>query len=589
MRSASTYYKWIAILYGVAIFIYVILRAIWVPALHDELGTIIHYFFTDDLWSSNLYDANNHLLNSFFGNLIHRITGSENLFLLRTPNVLAFPIYVLALFQISRNFKHQFTGLLVYASLLSIPFIIEYFAMSRGYGLSMAFFALSVNYLLRYAREPTNKTLILLFGSLLLAIAANLTILIVGIIVLTYLWFNIISNKIKLLLPALLTIAFCTSLIPLVIFAIRLKQNGALYYGSLEGIWDVTGESLANHTFFTNESTLFIPALIVLIFILVFSIVLLKKQGFSQLINKPIFIIIFLFFGSIVSFILLSEFFGINYPEDRAGIFLIPLYILSLSFMIDTSKISDSIAILFFFFPIALLFKLNFNTSIVTPNQRATPEFIQSVLCIKKSDENLMVYNTIYWAWAMEQLNSNQPVIGTNHYAANEAYNDIIIINSNAIKQPNTYQDYDTVAIDPFSSFIALRKHHPFKKSLLDSTQIPNQSALGEYLDLAIYDSILLENSNTNYEIKLTGEFESNLKRHSCIIVCEALTSNGLEQYEYFPIYAFQRDARIPQKFEYSVVLNNKQQLNQIKVYVWNKDLQTVEITDGKCYIYKVN
>ena len=75
------------------LFIYLLLRILYLDPLHDEVATYMFYFYQGDYIGESIHwDANNHLLNSFIGHKLYGIFG-DNLPVLRSPNLLAFVFY----------------------------------------------------------------------------------------------------------------------------------------------------------------------------------------------------------------------------------------------------------------------------------------------------------------------------------------------------------------------------------------------------------------------------------------------------------------------------------------------------------------
>lgn len=61
---------------------------------------------------------------------------------------------------------------------------------------------------------------------------------------------NLAFKKYAFQIGSIVIVRFLTD--PLVQFGLKLKNSGALYYGSLDGFWEVTGKSLSNLVLFTE-------------------------------------------------------------------------------------------------------------------------------------------------------------------------------------------------------------------------------------------------------------------------------------------------------------------------------------------------
>ena len=154
--TAEHIYEW-GLFY--LLFFYLVLRAAYVPPLHDEVATFFHYVEVGDIWSDTaVLDANNHLLNSYLSRFTYLLFG-ENFFFLRLPNILAFFIYFWSVVHLLKGLNHRFNYLIALVALNTIPFIFEYFALTRGYGLGLAFFTLSIALLFRWIKNQQSGVL----------------------------------------------------------------------------------------------------------------------------------------------------------------------------------------------------------------------------------------------------------------------------------------------------------------------------------------------------------------------------------------------------------------------------------------------
>jgi hypothetical protein len=120
---------------------YVVARAARVPFTFDESYSYFHYvgaplrtvlFFRGDV------TENNHSLNSLLMTLSAHVAGSSEL-ALRLPNVVAFVGYAAAALYLVRLLQHTLSRILGAVLLLMNPFVLEIFALARGYGLALCF------------------------------------------------------------------------------------------------------------------------------------------------------------------------------------------------------------------------------------------------------------------------------------------------------------------------------------------------------------------------------------------------------------------------------------------------------------------
>ena len=77
----------IAFSISLCIFIYLIIRSIYVPLIHDEAATFFHYIQSSSFIPfHSLNDANNHFLNSLLTYISYTLFGDSE-FALRLPNL----------------------------------------------------------------------------------------------------------------------------------------------------------------------------------------------------------------------------------------------------------------------------------------------------------------------------------------------------------------------------------------------------------------------------------------------------------------------------------------------------------------------
>ncbi len=147
---------------AVTTLLYVALRASLVPWVHDECASI-HWYMERGQWLPYraLWDAGNHFASSAIGALGHTIWGLS-LPGSRAGSVLAFvpfawAVYRLGLFITDRRIRWPF-----WLALLPCPFLLDFFALFRGYGPAMAFVCLGLVAAVHYIQHRRLRHLVLL-------------------------------------------------------------------------------------------------------------------------------------------------------------------------------------------------------------------------------------------------------------------------------------------------------------------------------------------------------------------------------------------------------------------------------------------
>ena len=120
-------------------FIFEILRAARVAFTIDEASTYLNYLSTNVLAVFDLNSANNHFLNTLLAKIAWTLAGSSE-FVLRIPNLLGYSLYLLFSFLILHRFvKNRVIVICGYLLLNLNPYILDFFSLCRGYGLSLGF------------------------------------------------------------------------------------------------------------------------------------------------------------------------------------------------------------------------------------------------------------------------------------------------------------------------------------------------------------------------------------------------------------------------------------------------------------------
>lgn len=119
---------------AVLLWLGVAIKAASAPLTWDEAWTYLHYARS---WRDllTLDYANNHLLHSLAVRLAVVLTGTNSEFVIRLPNVLAAGLYLAATLAVLPQVRFRRTFFFVCAG---APYLFDYFALARGYGLAAA-------------------------------------------------------------------------------------------------------------------------------------------------------------------------------------------------------------------------------------------------------------------------------------------------------------------------------------------------------------------------------------------------------------------------------------------------------------------
>ena len=154
-------------------------------------------------------------------------------------------------------------------------------------------------------------------------------------------------------------------LLPFIGFSIisfQMKERGLLYYGEGTGFIDVTVKTLVRYTFGTDANWVIYS--VVIIGVASTLSLLLKIRAFNTLSKGTILAL--LFFGNICGTLALHHLLGVNFPEDRVGIYYIPLFLLCLIYSADehqniTPFVSKLVGVLLIVIPISTISNAKFS------------------------------------------------------------------------------------------------------------------------------------------------------------------------------------------------------------------------------------
>jgi hypothetical protein len=583
-------YKGVSILLFSFVFIYLLLRIIFNETLHDEVATYIFFFYHGNYIGDEIvWDANNHLLNSFIGNILYQFVG-DNIPVLRLPNLLAFVLYFFGTIQLTKKFK---TTLLKSTSLIalnSIPFIMEYFGNARGYGLSLGFFVWALVHIHRYFDGRSLKHLGLTYLFMLLAVSANLTfvnsslLLLAAVIIAPFLNATKRSKSDRYKEWGL-HLLFILGLSPFVLFGIALRHTGALYYGSLDGLWEVTGKTLSQYVLFYHEDWLQFVFLALFTIKIIFVIYLLRSISASEWFKNKFVIYAYLFFGNLLGILVLAHFMDVNYPEDRTGMYLVILFLLMVFEVFERFSFGKWVQISLLFFPITLLTHLSLHTSVFSPDDRMNNEFFAKVKSEIQPEHSIMIYRIMNWNWPYHESHEEKKSGVALFYNENTTLTDIIVTKTTMLKNMDIPRLYDTIAVHEPSTYIAFKRKQPLLKIGIDTTAIIDLKSSGEYMNLG---ELSMEGlSGKNLQLSLEGHLKTTETKNKIVLVLETKdANNSTQRYLYYPIETIYQGQLIDDDFMHQFVLEDIQEVEkEIKVYLWNRGLNSMELTRSRCIL----
>lgn len=320
------------------VFILICLRAFFIPFSHDEASTFFFYVQSDNYlpYKAHVY-TNNHVLNSALANICYHLAGTHP-FVLRIPNLLAFLVLCFGVFNFFKYFNKTSSRLILVCFFILTFNFLDFFELCRGYGLSLAFMVAGLSYLQDYFTGREFKRLVQFSVGWQLALAANLTLVVCFTMLLALILFfqwrhKLLLNKNNIILQ-LLNIGILVFWIK---FSLFYKKSGMLDSGIGEDYWQVSFKSLMLFVFGTDAVWMQVLVLSFFFLMLIPSLAwLFKKRLAPEALLSPRLFYIFILCSLIVAFYLQKKLLGINYPEDRTGLFFYVFFALGMAFFFDT-------------------------------------------------------------------------------------------------------------------------------------------------------------------------------------------------------------------------------------------------------------
>ncbi len=388
---------------GAALFLYILARAFCVSFTHDEAHTVLEY--AAQPWSTinDVNWTNNHLLNSWLCRLNMDWFGASE-FSFRWPNVFAGLLYIVFSIKIIKKIFHDsWMGVAAFVVLICNTFLVDFFGLARGYGLSMGLLMTGLYYLFRYLE--TGK--ILVYGgtalvAFALAISANYTLLnffllfnlffflhaLLPIFTGKFNWKEKLPKILSYVLMAILVVFYTSWFTRMML---KMRAVGNFNFGGEDGFWENTIHSLLDFSCgpIVHSADVFyilLTGLTLLLFIGcgIIIVVRLKRNRFTPLNWFSVFLFLVMF-GCGSAIWLQHELMQVPFSADRAALYFLVLFPLFLTICFFTNgnflplrKWSAGILLAF---PVACFFLLlNLDRTLLWPFNAHTKEAVEKII-----------------------------------------------------------------------------------------------------------------------------------------------------------------------------------------------------------------
>ena len=326
-----------SVIVGALLFIYIAARAYFLSITHDEALTF-------DIIQGDLVRAttsNDHVLNTFLVKRFMSVFG-EREWVLRAPNVLAYLLYLCFSIKILQRLGSPFFFIAGFGLLHFNPFLMDFFSLARGYGLSIAFMTMGLYYAMRIAREGQFRDGYLslgLWGGVFAAVLSNYTILVFYLAIFAGYYAHVafkpegISLSRRLWANKFGIIANAGFLGSVLLESFRLKNKGQLYFGG-DGsfLHEVVGSNLDCLLYFKDYGVLngWVYWLAVATFVVIAAYY--AWESYHRKVESDFMVAGFLLFTMSGIAIAIHHLEGVLYPMERTALFYYPIWVFALVF-----------------------------------------------------------------------------------------------------------------------------------------------------------------------------------------------------------------------------------------------------------------
>ncbi len=332
-RSHPRYF-WVNAALAVMAFSYVGYRAAVLSITYDEAWTILDFVPNTirGIFSCEPCDANNHLLHTLILKILFWFVNDRSEILARLPNVLSFLLYLHFAQRISSSLFSGWMKVLVFFLLIANPFLLDFFSLARGYGMSFALQLGSLHYFLSFSRHRSLKHAYLSVVLGALASLANLTqltyllTLIALIMLITFISDREKIGRVFLGVGAIAIILASILLIPIR----KMLALDAFYYGGKNGIFQDTMMSLVDHGMYTAHDRGVVQMVLLIFVVLLIALAIAAIRRDRRVLSIPSLMLCMLII-CLLSIEIQHQLFGTRYVIDRGALYLYPIIIILLA------------------------------------------------------------------------------------------------------------------------------------------------------------------------------------------------------------------------------------------------------------------
>lgn len=589
MKDAIKNFKSFFWLIAIGYWVYLCLRAIYAPLVFDEATTFFTYVKSGEFIPGLAYwSANNHYLNSLLTYLAYNLGGMDE-WLLRLPNLLAFPLFAWFTYRIIRGFLSTPVPWLLTLAIFGCHYLLEFFAYSRGYGLSLTFMMGALFYLREFYIAKKTKYLPGFLLCLTLMLLANLSALpLAGLLVVSMVL--LLSGRRHSRQQLMLYSALAVLPLTFGAWAIfSLRAEGQLYYGGENGFWTDSVRSLQLVFFNTQHwllDLLFLSLALALVAGLWPTLKRIKRLQHNIYLLWPTF----LFFSIFLFYPLAHYTLGIKFPFDRALLYWILLGFIAFGALAEVwwrmgRKYNWLLLLPLMVFPLSFPFKVSLNQS-STDNwsREQIPDRFYSTLANSKQNHTVGGSYLQGPQWNYLQVKMGAPV---NTFQAGEGnFTDYRLAEkSQMAKIPAAYCAIDSNASQ---NLFLLKRKQALRKDEVWTKTLEN---LNEFDDGIPLFKNAHSPADSNLAFSFSGKFKTNTIPYGQTFAVQGRDAAGETIYwSAFGLSQHLKNNCNWQDFNLFVVLDKlPEEVTELEIFLWNPEMQAFSLKDAQYSAWRLS
>lgn len=589
MKDAIKNFKSFFWLIATAYWVYLCLRAFYSPLVFDEATTFFTYVKSGEFIPGLAYwSANNHYLNSLLTYIAYNLGGMDE-WLLRLPNLLVFPLFAWFTYRIVGGLLGPRISWLIVLAIFGCHYLLEFFAYSRGYGLSLTFMMGSLFYLREFYINKNTRYLPGFLICLSLMLLANLsTFPLAGLLAVTMvavLSGRRFSRQQFWLYGSISTIPLAFGLWA----TFSLRAEGQLYYGGEDGFWmDSVGSLL--QVFFGSKHWL-LHLLFAGIGITLMAAIWPMMQRIKRL-HHNIYLLWpgFMFFSILLFYLFANLILGLKFPYDRALLYWVLLGIIAFGAVAEVwwrvgKKHYWLLLLPLMVFPLSFPLKVSLNHS-STDNwsREQIPDRFYETLAEEDNSSTLGGSYLQSPQWNYLQVKTGAAINGFQAGAGN--LTDYRLAEKSKLKEIPAF--YSAIDSNASQNLFLLKRNEPLQKKVVWTKSIENLIGFNDGINLF---KAAHSPADSNLAFSFSGTFKSKTLPYGQTFAVQGRDDSGETVYwNAFGLSQHLKNNSNWQDFNLFVVLDKlPDEVTDLEIFLWNPEMQAFSLKNAQYSAWRLS